>query len=114
MADRISAGSLYHSVTFSVMTEVPDGNNGFDLVPVDFTTRAHIRFLRGGETVQAARLQGKQPVVVTVRRSSKTLQVTPDAKMKDARTGVLYNIRAVVPTENRQFIEITAESGVAT
>lgn len=113
MVTKISAGSLHHKVTFSVMREVPDGNHGFDLVPVEFTTRAHIRYLRGGETVQAARLQGKQPVVVTVRRSRQALALTTDATMRDARTGTKYNIRAIVPSENRQFIEITAESGVA-
>lgn len=114
MAVKLSSGALHHSLTFSIISEVPDGNNGFNEVPLDFTTRAHIRYLRGGEAVQASRLEGKQPVVVTVRRSSKTLQITPDSKMKNARTGVKYNIRAVVPTEDRQFVEITAESGVAT
>jgi len=32
--------------------------------------------------------------------------------MRDVRTGVHYNIRSVVPTDDRQFLEITAESGV--
>lgn len=111
---RIGSGQLFHSVTFSVMTEVPDSHGGFDLVPVSFTTRAHIRYLRGGETVQAARLTGKQPVVVTVRRNSQTIALTTDAKMTDARTGTEYQIRGIVPTDDRQFMEITAESGVAT
>lgn len=110
---KIGLGQFHHSVTFSIMTEVPDNHGGFDLVSEEFTTRAHIRFLRGGETVQAARLQGRQPVVVTVRRSSKTMQIDADTVMRDVRTGTVYNIRAVVPTEDRQFIEITAESGVA-
>ena len=111
---RLGSGQLHHSVTFSIITEAPDGHGGFDLVKDDFTTRAHFRFLRGSETVQAARLQGKQPVVVTVRRNSKTAQITTDTAMRDARTGTEYNIRAVVQTEDRQFVEITAESGVAT
>lgn len=114
MASKISAGSLYHKVAFDLIEEVEDGHGGFEPVKVTFETRAHIRYLRGGETVQAARLEGKQPVVVTVRRSSKTMQVDTDTVMRDARTGTVYNIRAVVPTEDRQFIEITAESGVAT
>lgn len=113
MADKRSAGSLYDKFTFSTITEVPDGHGGFDLVPTNFTVRANIRYLRGGETVQAARLTGKQPVVVTVRRSSHTRALTTDSQMKDARTGTEYQIRAIVPTEDRQFIEITAESGVA-
>ena len=113
MGNKISAGSLYHKVIFDLIEEVEDGKGGFDQVAVTFETRAHIRFLRGGETVQAARLQGRQPVVVTVRRSSKSMQIDADTVMRDMRTGTVYNIRAVVPTEDRQFIEITAESGVA-
>lgn len=110
---KVGSGQLFNLISFEIMQEVEDGHGGFDLLPVTFETRANIRYLRGGETVQAARLQGKQPVVVTVRRSSKTMQVNTDTVMRDARTGTVYNIRAVVPTEDRQFIEITAESGVA-
>lgn len=109
----ITANQLTVPVQFDLVSEVQDGHGGFDLIPVTFETRAHIRYLRGGETVQAARLQGKQPVVVTVRRSSISMQIDTDTIMRDARTGAVYNIRAVVQTEDRQFIEITAESGVA-
>ena len=113
MADKRSARSLFEKFTFSTITEVPDGHHGFDEVETDCRLRANIRYRRGGETVQAARLTGKQPVVVTVRRSSQTASLTTDDKMRDARTGTKYNIRSVVPTDDRQFIEITAESGVA-
>ena len=112
MADKRGSGQLIDKITFSTITEVPDGHGGFNEVQTSFTVRANIRYLRGGETVQAARLTGKQPVVVTVRRSSQTAALTTDDKMKDARTGTEYQIRAVVPSEDRQFIEITAESGV--
>lgn len=114
MADKRGSGQLIDKFTFSTIIEQPDGHGGFDPVPTSFTVRANIRYLRGGETVQAARLTGKQPVVVTVRRSSQTAALTTDDKMRDARTGTEYQIRAIVPTEDRQFIEITAESGVAT
>jgi SPP1 family predicted phage head-tail adaptor len=111
---KIGAGQLIDKITFSTITEQEDGNGGFDKIKTDFTCRANIRYLRGGETVQAARLTGKQPVVVTVRRSSQTLSLTTDSQMKDARRGTAYKIRAIVPTSDRQFLEITAESGVAT
>lgn len=114
MSTKRSAGSLYDKITFSTVREVPDGNHGFNQVKSDFTVRANIRYLRGGETVQAARLTGKQPVVVTVRRSSQTAALTTEDKMQDARTGTKYQIRSIAPSEDRQFIEITAESGVAT
>ncbi|MCD1620744.1 head-tail adaptor protein [Salipiger manganoxidans] len=74
----------------------------------------NVRYLRGGESVQAARLDGKQPVVVTIRRSSVADSITTDWVMRDVRGGTRYNVRAVVPTVDRQWLEITAESGVAT
>lgn len=113
MSRTLSAGDLRDRFIFDIVTEVPDGKGGFDHLSAEISRRGHIRYLRGGETVQAARLQGKQPVVVTIRRSIETLQINTDTVMRDARTGTVYNIRAVVPTENRQFFEITAESGVA-
>jgi head-tail adaptor len=76
---------------------------------------AAFRFLRGGETVQAARLSGRQPIVVTVHHNSLTRAVTTDWRMKNARTGEIFNIRSgPVPTDNYQFIEFTVEGGVAT
>jgi hypothetical protein len=87
-------------------------------------TAAHILYLRGGENVQAARLQGRQPVVVTVYANPETRQITTDWRCRDLRrervdadTGQLvaggYNIRAIVETSDRRFLEITAETGVA-
>ena len=111
---RLGSGQLHSSITFSTITEVPDPHGGFELVLTDFTVRADILYLRGGETVQAARLTGKQPVVVTVRRSSATAALSTADGMRDARTGTEYQIRAIVPSSDRQFMEITAESGVAT
>ncbi|MEO8531019.1 MAG: head-tail adaptor protein [Deltaproteobacteria bacterium] len=74
---------------------------------------AKLIYLRGGETVQAARLAGRQPVVAVVRRTERALAITTDWRMRDVRKAVDYNIRAIVPTEDRRYLEITAESGVA-
>lgn len=74
---------------------------------------ADFLFLRGGETVQAARLEGRQPVVVSIRACTAARAITPAWRMRDRRSGMIYNIRAIVPTDDRKWIEITAESGVA-
>lgn len=81
--------------------------------PSAYECRGKIRYLRGGETVQAARLDGKQPVVVTIRKSDDAEAIDTDWIMRDPRRDEKYNIRAVVPTEDRRWLEITAESGVA-
>ena len=78
-----------------------------------YTCRAHFRYLRGSEAVMAARLDGKQPIVATIRRGSKADTITTDWVLKDARSRTVYNIRAIVPTDDRAWLEITAESGVA-
>lgn len=79
-----------------------------------FQSRAHIRFLRGGETVIAARLSGTQPVVVTIPNHEAARAVTTEWRIRDARTGTIYNIRTnPVQSDDRRWLEITAESGVA-
>ncbi|WP_192798929.1 head-tail adaptor protein [Brucella anthropi] len=108
----IGSGQLFHSVAFDKPARRPDGQGGFSGWDEIATVRANIRNLRGGETVQAARLQGRQPVVVTVRNAGVTRMITTDCRMRDLRNGDIYNIRAIVVVESRQFIEITAESGV--
>ncbi|MCI0999201.1 head-tail adaptor protein [Ochrobactrum sp. C6C9] len=108
----IGAGQLFHSVAFDKPGLQPDGQGGFSGWVEIANVRANIRNLRGGETVQAARLQGKQPVVATIRNAGVTRLVTTDCRMRDLRTGEVYNIRAIVIAEDRQFIEITAERGV--
>jgi len=110
----ITAQSLQQSIAFDAPTEVSDGQGGvIQGWQERFRYRAHYRFLRGGETVQAARLEGRQPVVITVRASSETKQVRTEWRIRDTRTGTLYNIRGITPTDDRRFIDILAESGVA-
>lgn len=105
---------LNESVAFDAPTEAPDGYGGVETGWTEqFQARAHFRFLRGGETVQAARLEGRQPVVVTVRAHADALAVTPDYRLRDLRRGTVYNIRSIIETEERRYVEITAESGVA-
>ena len=79
----------------------------------EFTCRAHFLYLRGGETVQAARLEGRQPIVATIRSHDLARQVTPGWRMIDTQRSVTYNVRSVVPTDDRRHVEVTAESGVA-
>ena len=79
-----------------------------------FETRAHFRYLRGGETVLAGRLQGRLTIVATIPSHSAAREVTPDWRVRDARAGTIWNIRSVIPSDDRSTIELTCESGVAT
>jgi head-tail adaptor len=71
------------------------------------------QYLHGSETVQAARLAGQQPVLLTIRMSSQSRAVSTSHRAVNERTGEIYNITAVNPTADRAFIELLATSGVA-
>lgn len=109
-------GKMDYLVVFEEPGKVDDGYGGTEegwVNPV--TADASFRFLRGGETVQASRLSGRQPVVVTVYDNSQTRAVKTSWRMRDARSGTVYNVRSgPVPTDDRQYLEFTVESGVAT
>lgn len=75
-----------------------------------------IEFRRGGEGVLAARLTARQPALLVIRTSSQGRSILPDDRAVNARTGEVFNIREV-PREardNRGFLEMLVEAGVAT
>lgn len=110
----MGAGSLHHKVTFESPTSDPDGYGGaIEGWTEEFTCRAAYTRLRGTETVMAARLEGRQPAVIRVWASSETRAVTTDWRITDARSGEVFNIRSKIETEDRRWIDFTAESGVA-
>lgn len=122
----MGAGALRELVTFEYRASVDDGYGNVSGAwtpafpddaspPVNKTFFARIKPLRGGETVQAARLAGKQPVVVTVRSSSQSRQVRVEWRLIDARLGTIYNVRSIVnPDEKGAFLDMECEAGVAT
>lgn len=79
-----------------------------------FTRWADVWTMRGGEEVIASRLQGKQPVRITVHSDSETRTITPEWRAVDTRSGAIYAIKAVVDEERRnRFITIDAVLGEA-
>lgn len=78
-----------------------------------FQCAGRVKPLVGGEQVLAQRLQGVQPVVITVRRWTRSEVVTTDWRVRDTRSGEVYAIRAVTKAESRDFIDFLAASGVA-
>jgi head-tail adaptor len=111
----MDAGKMDYLVVFEQPMKVDDGHGGkVQGWGNTVTADASFRFLRGGETVQASRLAGRQPVVVTVYDSSQTRAIRPSWRMRDQRSGTIYNVRSgPVPTDDRQYLEFTVESGVA-
>jgi SPP1 family predicted phage head-tail adaptor len=111
----MDAGHLDERIFLQKPTATSDGMGGTEAGWEDvFETRAHFRYLRGGESVLAGRLQGRLTIVATIPSHTAARQVTPDWRIRDAREGTIYNVRSIIPSDDRAFLELTAESGVAT
>lgn len=106
------AGDLRESVHFQQPTESDDGFGTIIVGPPEtvFTTAARIQILRGGETVIAGRLAGRQTVAITVRWQSEFDDIDSTWRAVNARTGAIYNIKSVEPNERRSFVNILTET----
>jgi len=105
-------GRLDRRVAFDSPTQTPNGQGGtISGWSEQMQVWASYRFLRGGEVVQAARLEGRQPVVVAIRSSTAARQITPEWRMRDLRDGTIYAIRTCPPPGRGAYIELTCESG---
>jgi len=113
------AGELRDRAKFSRPDAVSDEYGNVSTGWQDmFTVAANITPRLGGESIEAARLAGRQPVVIRVRKSPDTVQIRTDWKATNVRTGTAYNIRtAVDPNQGDQqhgkWIDMLAEAGVA-
>lgn len=110
------AGELRERIAFEQREFQSDGygNQQSGTWTEEFRCAARITPSRGAETIQAARLAGKNPVVITVRASSQTSQVRTEWRARDTRSGVIYNIRSIVnPDEEKIFYDMECDSGVA-
>lgn len=117
-----AAGDLREKITFAQREDLsansPAGDDYGGVMGdfVDrFTVRARVRPLKGGEDVMQSRLAGKQPVIITVRQSSDTLQIGADWRATDARDGTVYAITAPPANtdERNKFLDILAVVGEA-
>lgn len=108
------AGSLNERVTFMRFVSTTDQYGGQTGTWQDqFTAAASITWSRGGETVIAGRLQGKQPAVLRIRTSAAARDIKPTDKAVNARTGEVFNIREL-PREardSRGYLECLVEVG---
>jgi SPP1 family predicted phage head-tail adaptor len=115
----MSAGDLRYRVKFSQRDDVEDEFGNVSTGWLDrFTVWGNITPRIGGETVEAARLAGRQPVVIRVRRSPDTAQIRTDWKATNTGDGIEYNIRTAVDpyqgtVEHGKYMDMLAEAGVA-
>ncbi|AKR55707.1 hypothetical protein XM25_07830 [Devosia sp. H5989] len=116
-------GALRYLLSFQNRLTVDDGFG--NQVPggqfeTQFSLAAAMAPRTGGESVTAARLQGNQPYVVTVRYSARLADVTPAWRLVDERAGFtdeepnrFFNIVApgTDPDGKRQWMEFLVMEG---
>ncbi len=112
---KLPAGKRIEKVAFERKGTASDGAGGRTTAFTEqFECRAGYIHLRGGESVQAARLEGQHPQIVQVLASANTRSVTTDWRIRDKRTSAIFNIRDITPSDDRQFIDFLCQKGVAT
>lgn len=113
----IKAGELNRKVYFekrgTPSAETAAMGTPFGDWEAEFSTFAKVQHLRGSEPVVQSRLEGRQPVVVTVRASAQTWCVTGEW-----RVGIpfgdecrYHNITAVTPHDDRTGIDFLCVYG---
>jgi len=113
------AGDLRYRVLFSERDTVNDVYGNPSTGWVDrFTVAANITPGVGGEAIQQARLAGRQPVTIRVRRSPDTALIRTDWKATNVDDGTEYNIRTAIDpfqgtVEHGKWCDMLAEAGVA-
>jgi head-tail adaptor len=112
----VAAARLRHSVRFERRALSSDayGNELADWQPRIGAIWAEVRPLRGSEEVLAAKLQGVAPYELMVRSSTQTRTITPGDRAIDARSGMVFDIRAIENRDMRnKFLTLTCQSGGA-
>lgn len=111
----ISAADLRHRIAFESRGEEVDEYGGSETsFSEQFVVSAAVKAKMGGETVTAARLTGQQPILITVRQSSQTQQITTDWRARNERDGTIYAIKSVAdPDDGGQWIELLCQTGVS-
>lgn len=106
---QIRAGDLRDRFTFD---RPALDDNGDRLGPgrVDsITVAANVQYLHGTEPVQAQRLQGVQPVVLTIRTSAAARLIDNGFRAVDVRDPTrVFDITGVEPTPDRAFLQVLA------
>lgn len=82
-----------------------------------FSLFAGLDYQRGSEAAISNRLEGRQPVQITVRDTAQARQITPSwraAVVGGQRDGETFNITAVAPARERGFLNLMGVSGMVT
>lgn len=103
-----TAGQLDRRVTFKLRALDANGDRLGALTEI-CTRFARVQPLKGGEAVQASRVAGRQPVIITVRADSDTRSIDNGFEAYDARDAtVAWDVTSKIATEDRAWVEVMA------
>lgn len=110
----MGAGELKELIAFDARSEA-ETSYGVTIGEWDeqFRVASGFTYLQGGEDVMAQRIQGTQPIVIKVRDSYDTRQITTEWRARDVRRSTVFNIRGVKPSKDRGYLDILVLAGVA-
>ena len=106
----MGAGDLRDRVRFDARSPDANGDAVGDFFE-GFTVWANIEYLRGSEVAIQQRLEGRQPVSVTVRDSAQARTINAAMQMVNTRSGEIFNVTAASPARQAGFRNILAVSG---
>lgn len=104
-------GGLRTRLTISRATQSSDGMGGFSTTWADLgQVMADVRSLKGGEEVQAARLNAVENLQIKVRADALTRSLTAQDRLSDGSQ--ILNVKWVGDLEGRgRWIDIIAQAG---
>lgn len=115
MRKKISASDLEDRAAFDRRVSTDDGyGNTVGSWSQQFTRWALFVHKGGIETVQAARLDGRNAIGIWLRSDAMTRSIASGWQMRDVRRGTAYNITHVDAVTEREWVYLEATSGVAT
>jgi SPP1 family predicted phage head-tail adaptor len=108
-----TAGDLRERVELQALVTVSDGAGGstqsWETV---LTAAAAIKVLKAGEEVMQGRLASEQTLVVTLRWQPALADALTTWKLKNVRSGKLYNIKSITPDVRKAWVDILCQTDV--
>lgn len=109
-----AASSKRKLFAFELRPLTSDGYGNTEAVAFEERFRVHGQLMPrlGGETVMASRLSGSQPATIKLRSSPQLREVTPEWRIRDVKSGAVYNIRSIAnPDQRDRELEFLCDTG---
>ncbi|MCW0235277.1 MAG: head-tail adaptor protein [Ferrovibrio sp.] len=113
------AGAMTRLLSWQKRVETnPDAPDDYGNTRSDWAEqyRCHSRRIpmRGGEGVQASRLQGTQPYVLQIRQCEAARLIRTDWRAVDTRSGQILQVKTITDPDDRgAYLDIMVVEGVA-